>query len=84
MIASNHGLKLRALVDFEDEGEKRIAGDEWQLKGPLTYHPKAEVVSLQLYCHFHSKLYSVVQRIPQIILFLSEIVDRKCQFYQCF
>jgi len=43
VIASNHGLKLRALVDFEDEGEKRIAGDEWQLKGPLTYHPKAEV-----------------------------------------
>eukprot|EP00112_Aurelia_sp_Birch-Aquarium-sp1_P016580 Seg3777.2 transcript_id=Seg3777.2/GoldUCD/mRNA.D3Y31 product="Major vault protein" protein_id=Seg3777.2/GoldUCD/D3Y31 len=43
VIPAKHGLKLRALVDFESESEKRIAGDEWQLEGPMTYYPKPEV-----------------------------------------
>ncbi len=45
VIPPKHGLKLRALLSFESGEEKRIAGDEWQLEGPLTYYPQPEVVS---------------------------------------
>ena len=45
VIPPKHGLKLRALLSFESGEEKRIAGDEWQLEGPLTYYPRPEVVS---------------------------------------
>lgn len=45
MIKANHGVHLKALVDIEDYGGvARKAGDEWQLKGPLTYVPRPEVV----------------------------------------
>ena len=49
VIPPNHGLKLRALVGFEDANGKRTAGDEWQLEGPLTYYPKPEAVSVVLH-----------------------------------
>ncbi|XP_065071195.1 major vault protein-like [Rhopilema esculentum] len=42
VIQPKHGLRLQALVDFESGSEKRAAGDEWQLEGPLTYYPKPE------------------------------------------
>ena len=45
VIKANHGIHLKALVDIEDnEGVARKAGDEWQLKGPLTFVPRPEVV----------------------------------------
>lgn len=32
---ANSALRLRAVLDFEDEsGEKRVAGDEWLFEGP--------------------------------------------------
>jgi major vault protein len=37
-------LRLRAVLDFEDDNkEKRIAGDEWLFEGPGTYIPRKEV-----------------------------------------
>jgi len=45
VVLSNHALRLRAVLDIEDEsGEKRTAGDEWLFEGPGTYIPRKEVV----------------------------------------
>uniref|UniRef100_A0A1X7VDJ0 Major vault protein n=1 Tax=Amphimedon queenslandica TaxID=400682 RepID=A0A1X7VDJ0_AMPQE len=43
-IKADHGIHLSALVDMEetDTAPARKAGDEWQLRGPLTYIPKPE------------------------------------------
>ena len=48
MIKSDHGLHLKALVDIEKDeaGTRRRAGDEWQLRGPITYVPRPEVVRM--------------------------------------
>jgi len=35
VVAPNSALRLRAILDFDDEtGDKRIAGDEWLFEGP--------------------------------------------------
>jgi len=45
VVAPNSALRLRSVLDFEDEtGEKRTAGDEWLFEGPGTYIPRKEVV----------------------------------------
>ena len=45
MVAANSALRLRAVLDFEDDDEeKRTAGDEWLFEGPGTYIPRKEVV----------------------------------------
>ncbi|KAL4223159.1 hypothetical protein ACF0H5_016631 [Mactra antiquata] len=45
VVAPNSALRLRAILDFEDElGDKRTAGDEWLFEGPGTYIPRKEVV----------------------------------------
>lgn len=45
VIPANSALRLRAVLDFEDESEeKRVAGDEWLFEGPGTYIPQKEVV----------------------------------------
>ena len=38
VILADHGIHLRALVDLPEDrdGHSHKAGDEWQLKGPLT------------------------------------------------
>ena len=48
VIKSDHGLHLKALVDIEKDeaGTRRRAGDEWQLRGPITYVPRPEVVRM--------------------------------------
>ena len=43
VVSPGQGLKLRALVDFEEKGTQRIAGDEWMIEGPHTYYPRPEV-----------------------------------------
>ena len=42
MIPTGEALKLRALIDFNDNGTQRIAGDVWQIEGPRTYYPRPE------------------------------------------
>ncbi|CAG2185673.1 MVP [Mytilus edulis] len=45
VVAANSALRLRAILDFEDDDEeKRTAGDEWLFEGPGTYIPRKEVV----------------------------------------
>lgn len=44
VVPDNHGIKLKALLDCEDENGKHQAGEEWQLNGPRTYIPRPEVV----------------------------------------
>lgn len=44
VVAANSALRLRAILDYEDGGDKRTAGDEWLFEGPGTYHPRKEVV----------------------------------------
>lgn len=45
VVAANAALRIRAILDFEDEsGEKRTAGDEWLFEGPGTYIPRKEVI----------------------------------------
>eukprot|EP00794_Sanderia_malayensis_P013890 gene13890-15338_t len=48
VVPANSALRLRAILDFEDEsGEKRVAGDEYLFEGPGTYIPKKEVEVLE-------------------------------------
>jgi len=42
VIPTGQALKLRALVDFDDKGVQRLAGEEWQIEGPRSYHPQSE------------------------------------------
>ena len=44
VVVANSALRLRAVLDFEEEETKRTAGDEWLFEGPGTYIPKKEVV----------------------------------------
>lgn len=45
-VPADHGLHLRALVtiDKDEDGVKRPVGEEWQLRGPLTYVPRPGMV----------------------------------------
>ncbi|POI30222.1 hypothetical protein CIB84_006028 [Bambusicola thoracicus] len=44
VVLADTALRLRALLDFEDEdGNKFVAGDEWLFEGPGTYIPHKEV-----------------------------------------
>ncbi|XP_067656927.1 major vault protein-like [Haliotis asinina] len=43
VIKANHAIRLRALLDLEDSGVKRKEEEMWQLPGPLTYIPRADV-----------------------------------------
>jgi len=52
VVKAGHGLHLRSLVDFDDEGVARRCGDEWQLVGPVTYIPNPDVVSSSV-CMYH-------------------------------
>lgn len=42
IIQQNTAVRLRAVRDFLDGDIKRVAGSEWQKKGPLTYYPRIE------------------------------------------
>jgi len=45
VVPANTALRLRAILDFEEEdGTRRVAGDEWLFEGPGTYIPRKEVV----------------------------------------
>ena len=45
VVAANSALRLRAILDFEDEtGEKRTAGDEWLFEGPGMYQTQPVLV----------------------------------------
>jgi len=43
VVPAGKAIKLEALMDFNDNGVKRIAGDEWHIEGPRTYYPQPEV-----------------------------------------
>jgi major vault protein len=43
VIPANSALRLKAILDFDDDKVKRIAGDEWLFEGPGTYIPRKEV-----------------------------------------
>lgn len=44
IVPANSALRLRAILDFGEGEEKRVAGDEWLFEGPGTYIPSKEVV----------------------------------------
>ncbi|XP_064391610.1 major vault protein-like [Halichondria panicea] len=45
VVQANTALRIRSILDFEEEdGTKRVAGDEWLFEGPGTYLPRKEVV----------------------------------------
>ncbi|KAF6779107.1 hypothetical protein AHF37_01435 [Paragonimus kellicotti] len=47
IVHANAALHLQALVDFVDDGVRRIAGEEWLFEGPGTYYPRKEVELLK-------------------------------------
>ncbi|XP_077413483.1 major vault protein isoform X2 [Vanacampus margaritifer] len=47
VVYPDTALRLQALLDFLDGGERRVAGDEWLFEGPGTYIPRKEVVVLE-------------------------------------
>uniref|UniRef100_A0A3B4CEI0 Major vault protein n=1 Tax=Pygocentrus nattereri TaxID=42514 RepID=A0A3B4CEI0_PYGNA len=48
IVYPDTALRLQALLDFEEEdGDKRVAGDEWLFEGPGTYIPRKEVMVLE-------------------------------------
>ncbi|OXB69646.1 UNVERIFIED_CONTAM: hypothetical protein H355_000113 [Colinus virginianus] len=49
VVLADTALRLRALLDFEDEdGNKFVAGDEWLFEGPGTYIPRKEVEVVEI------------------------------------
>ena len=61
IVKANHGLKLRAILDHNDDLVERKAGDIWMLKGPVTYKPRAEVVNYTFYgVHIYKLTYFVI------------------------
>ena len=57
VVPVNHGIKLKAVLDCEDEAGPHQAGEEWQLNGPRTYIPRPEVVSYLLKIEFGSEIF---------------------------
>lgn len=51
-VSADHGLHLRALVtiDKDEGGVRRVEGEEWQLRGPLTYIPHPGMVVSTICC----------------------------------
>ncbi|CAI9600990.1 unnamed protein product [Staurois parvus] len=49
VVLANTALHLKALLDFEDDSEKFVAGDEWLFEGPGTYIPRKEVEVVQTF-----------------------------------
>jgi len=47
IVYPDTALRLQALLDFKEGGEKRVAGDEWLFEGPGTYIPRKEVAVLE-------------------------------------
>ncbi|XP_019721895.1 major vault protein isoform X2 [Hippocampus comes] len=47
VVYPDTALRLQALLDFLDDGEQRVAGDEWLFEGPGTYIPRKEVIVLE-------------------------------------
>lgn len=43
IVPVDTALRLAAKRDFDDEGQKRLAGDEWLFHGPASYKPRIEV-----------------------------------------
>ncbi|XP_060071634.1 major vault protein-like [Ylistrum balloti] len=43
IVKADHAIRLKAVLDFEDETGQHQAGDQWQLNGPLSYRPCPEV-----------------------------------------
>lgn len=71
-VPADHGLHLRALVtiDKDEDGVKRLVGEEWQLRGPLTYVPRPGMVvsgwregegGIKIWLEYPSYIYSLVQ-----------------------
>ena len=55
VVPPNHAIRLQARVDVM-RGERRVlAGDQWQVMGPITYYPEADVVS-EAAMTFHAPL----------------------------
>lgn len=51
VVKTNQAIRLEALLDHYDGPIERKAGDVWQLRGPLTYKPIPEVVSIvRIHC----------------------------------
>jgi len=48
VVAPNAALRLRSIRDFDDDGTKRIAGDEWLFRGPGTYIPRVETQVVEI------------------------------------
>jgi len=47
-VKADHAIRLRVILDFEDETGQHQAGDIYQLRGPLTYHPRPEAVCVTI------------------------------------
>ncbi|KAM4698036.1 major vault protein isoform 1-T2 [Rhinophrynus dorsalis] len=47
VVLANTALHLKALLDFEEDHDKYVAGDEWLFEGPGTYIPRKEVEVVQ-------------------------------------
>ena len=44
IVYPDTALRLQALLDFEEEnGEKRVAGDEWLFEGPGDFSPSCSL-----------------------------------------
>lgn len=43
VVPPEHAVHLRCDADFDDDGTKRVAGEEWSLAGPCVYYPHPSV-----------------------------------------
>ncbi|CAL8089784.1 unnamed protein product, partial [Calicophoron daubneyi] len=49
VVPANSAFLLEASIDFVDEeGSKRVAGEQWTFEGPATYYPRKEVLVVKI------------------------------------
>ena len=80
IVPANSALRLRAILDFEDEVEKRIAGDEWLFEGPgeLSFPPASAVEGIKsVWCVCLCICVSVCQLVSALTAQLFEFSDRR-------
>ena len=50
VVVANSALRLKSVLDFEADGAKRTAGDEWLFEGPGRLIPQTVEFPLQIQC----------------------------------
>ena len=61
VVPPHHAIRLQARVDFMRGDERVKAGDQWQIEGPITYHPESLVVRMSRAQCFRLPIFIIIR-----------------------